>query len=180
MAVNSCAFVKPAVAEAGVHAHDYVILATVVGEVTEVEAKRRVAVVVAAQEVSVYEDQGVTEGTVEFEDQAAAAIAFRNVEAAAVPAHTGLGIASAQRFISVTLKTFITNKWQLDCPVVRQVEGAPLGIVEFLSGKFKIAGLGKIVLLAAKPQVTRRIAAVAELKLPSKVKEKMIARGDRG
>src|SRR5450755_568919 len=89
VAVNPCAFVKPTVAEAGVHADDDVILGSVVQKVGDIKTEGRVAVIVAAHEVSVDENKGVAKCAVESEGDAAAAIAGRNIKAPAVPAHTG-------------------------------------------------------------------------------------------
>ena len=67
MPVNSGAFVEPAIAEARVHAHHQIILPAIVQEVSQVEDERRVAVVVAADEVSVQKDQRAAEGAIELD-----------------------------------------------------------------------------------------------------------------
>ena len=71
MPVNSRAFVKPAIAEARVHAHDQKILPPVVQEVGHIEVERSVAVVVAPDEVSVEKHNRAAERAIELDDDAA-------------------------------------------------------------------------------------------------------------
>ncbi len=180
MAVNACTFVEPAIAETGVHADDDEVLASVVEEVRDIEAEGRVAVVVAANEISVDEKQGVAESTVELKRYPAAAVAGRNIEAAAIPSDAGFGITPPQRLVSVALQALVANKWQLDCPVMWQIQIAPFRVIKLIGREFELARLRKIALSAAQTEVACGITAVAELKFPSEIKEQVLARSDRG
>ena len=65
VAIDACAFVEPAVAEAGVHTDDEEVFLAVLNVVTYVKGKGGVAVVVAADEVAVEEDESAAKGTIE-------------------------------------------------------------------------------------------------------------------
>ena len=71
----------------------------------------------------------------------------------------------------MALLLLIAHKGQLDRPVVRQIERAPVRVVKFLRGKPKLAGLGEVSLSHAKSQITQRIAAVALKEFPAKVEQ---------
>ena len=101
MAIDAGALVEPAVAKAGVNAAHDVVLRAVGEKVRQVEAEGRVAVVVAADEAAIHKDKHVAEGAIEFDRNAAALVAGRNLELAAIPAHAGLGIAAAKGLVAV-------------------------------------------------------------------------------
>src|SRR5208337_3453692 len=86
MPVNSRTLVEPAVAKARVHARHDAVLGPDIKKIRDVEAEGRVAVVVAADEASVYENKHIAKGAVELKIDAAARIAGRNLELLAVPA----------------------------------------------------------------------------------------------
>ena len=68
VAVDPGAFVEPAFAEARVGADgDDIRAAVVIEEVADVDAERRVAALVAADDIAVHEDQAVAEDSVELE-----------------------------------------------------------------------------------------------------------------
>ena len=77
------------------------------------------------------------------------------------------------------LLLLVVHKGQLDSPIVRQVQRAPLRVVEFRLGKGEVAGLGKVALPVAKSQIAGRVGAVAKLELPAKVEEQLLARRNR-
>ena len=149
-------------------------------KICDVEAERRVAVVVAADEAAVHEEQNIAKSAVELKIDAAAGIARRNLELLAVPAHAGLGIAAAERLVSVRLQRFIADERQFHRPVVRQIQCAPLRVVESDLGKLEIAGLGKVLLALAESEIAGRVRAVPKHKLPSKIKKELLARSDGG
>src|SRR5271165_2864244 len=153
VAVNAGPLVEPAVAEAGVDAEGDAVFAAVVEKVGEVETEGSVAVVVAADEAAVDEDDDAAEGAIELHPGAAAGVGSGDVELAAVPADTGLGIAAAERLVAMGLQLIVADEGELDGPVVRQVKCTPLGIVESGLGEFEIAGLGKVALVVAEFQV---------------------------
>ena len=63
---------------------------------------------------------------------------------------------------------------------MRQVECAPLRVVEFGLGKLEVAGLGEVALAVAEAEILGRIGAVAEHKLPAEVEEQLLARRNGG
>src|SRR5215831_17722128 len=131
MSIDACALVEPAIAEARIHANHQIVLSAVVQEISQLEAERRVAVVVAADEISVKEDECAAEGAIELDRDTSAIILGGNVERAAIPSNAGFGIAASERLVAVAVLFFIPHKGQLNRPVVRQVERAPLRVVEF-------------------------------------------------
>src|SRR5262249_7485827 len=179
MAIDSGAFIEPAVAEAGVHANHEIVFFSVAKEVAQVETERRVAVVVAADEISVEKDESAAESPVEFEDDAAALVFFGDVESAAVPADAGFRISSAERLVTVAVLLFVAHERQLDSPVMRQVDVAPLRVVEFLRGKPELSAFGEVALSGAKSQIARGIGSVSLEKFPAEIEEKPLA-GSQG
>src|SRR5690349_1878971 len=93
MAVNARAFIEPAVAKAGVHAHHQKILPAVVQKIRHVEAEGCVTVVVAPDEISVQENQSAAKRAVKLDRDAPPLILFRGIEGAPVPTHARLWIA---------------------------------------------------------------------------------------
>src|ERR1700689_4239571 len=108
MPINSRAFVEPAIAEAGVHAHHQKILSAIVEKVGYVEVKGSVSIVIATNEVAVQKYERAAEGAIELHDDAASLIFLRNIEGAPVPSHAGLGVAASQWLVAVTLQFVVT------------------------------------------------------------------------
>ena len=96
-----------------------------------------------------------------------------------VPAHTGLLIAPPKWLKAVRVLHLVAHERQLDRPVVRQVQRAPLRVVKFSLGESKLAGLGEVALSVSKAQVAGRVAAMAELELPAEIEEQLLARSHR-
>ena len=88
MAVDAGALVEPSVAEAGIDAGDDVVFGAVGEEVGEVELEGRVAVVVAADEASVDEEDDVTESAIKLDRNALAEIGGGDFKLAAIPTDT--------------------------------------------------------------------------------------------
>jgi hypothetical protein len=101
VAIDAGAFVKPAVAKGRIHANRDAVFLSVRKKVGQIEAEGRVAVVIAANEIAVAENQRAAEGTIEIEEYAAAQVAFGHIKHAPIPAHAGLGILPAERLESV-------------------------------------------------------------------------------
>jgi len=171
MPIDTGAFVKPAVAEAGVDAHHNVVLFAAVQITGEIKAKWRIAVVVAADEEAVDEDQHVAKGAVELNPDAAALVTGWHVEFATIPTDATFRIAATQRLVAVRLLLLIPDKGQLNGPVVRQVVRAPLRVVEARLGEFEVARLCEISLPVSEAEVLGRVVAIAEGKPPGEVKE---------
>ena len=74
--VNACALVKPAIAEARVHADDQIILAAIIQKIAQVEAEGRIAVVVAADEISIQKHERVAKRAIELHADAPPGIFF--------------------------------------------------------------------------------------------------------
>ncbi len=186
VAVDAGSFIEPAVAEAGVGTDDDVILRAVVEEVREVETEGGVAVVVAADEAAVDEDEHIANGAVEFDPDATAEIGRGNFKFAAVPADTGLGVATAEGLVTVGLHgvvgaaQIIVNEGELDGPVVGQVEGAPCGVVKGGFSEVEVAGFAEVALAEAEAEIFGGIVEVAEGELPAVVEEELLAGSDGG
>src|SRR6266498_1569162 len=152
VAIYAGTFVKPTVAEAGVHSQDNVVPAAVIQKIGEIEAEWCVAIVVTPDEAPVHEHKHIAKSTVELDPDAAAQVARRNFKLAPVPAHAVFGIPTAQRLIAVGAQLIvpdtrvIANEWLFHGPVVRKVQHAPLGIIEAGLRKLEIASLGKVTL----------------------------------
>src|SRR4051812_24703466 len=99
VAVDASAFVETAVPQRGIHAHYQCIARAVMYEVSDVEAKGRVAVVVPSDEGAVHEYERAAKRSVEFEHDAPTEVARWNVETPAIPAHGRLGIVSADGLV---------------------------------------------------------------------------------
>src|SRR6185437_6600170 len=179
MSVNTCAFIKPSIAEAGVHAYHQIIFGAITRKVTDVEAEGRVAVVVAANEVAVQKNQGVAKCSIEFEPKPPPVIALRNIKSATVPTHAGLGILSPERLVPMALQIVIMNEWQLDGPVMRKIQRSPIRGVKLLRGKLELARLGEVTLVFAETEVARRIVGMTEAEFPSEIHEQAFARCNR-
>src|SRR3954467_11026643 len=134
MPVDARAFVEPAIPEARVHADDEIILLSVPQKIAQIEEKGRVAVVIAANEISIQEHDGVTECAIKPNADALARVLLGDVEGSPVPSHAGFGIAPAKRLVSVRVLLFVADKWQLYSPV-RQVQVAPFRVVELIRRK---------------------------------------------
>src|ERR1035438_9536019 len=177
--VNAGAFIEPTIAKARIHAHDQKILSAIVQKVGHVEAKWRVAVIVAPDEISVEKHQRAAKRAIKLNCDALSVVFFRNIEGAPVPADARLRISSSQGLVAVGLLFVIVHKRQFHCPVVRQIEGPPFRVVKFLRGKQEFARLGEISLPHAKAQIVQRVGGMSLKKLPAKIKEQMLARSHR-
>src|SRR5580692_4562120 len=180
MPVNSRTLVEPSVAKACVHADHQIILPAIIEKVACIETKRRIAVVVAPDEISVQEHERAAKRPVKFNRDAPSSILFQNVEGAPVPAHAGLGISSSQRLVAVAVLLFVVHKRQLERPIVRQIQVAPFGVVKFRSGEPELARLGEISLAHAESQIAQRVAGMSLKKLPAKVEQQMLPRSNSG
>ncbi len=117
--IDPCSLVKPAIAEAGVHADEQKILAAKIHEVGKVEAERSVSVIVASNEISIQKHESAAKGSIEFHADTAPRIFFGNIEGPPVPADAGFGIAAPERLIAMALLFLVADKGQLDRPIVR-------------------------------------------------------------
>src|ERR1700681_3591807 len=176
MAIDGCTFIEPGIAEAGVHAHEQIVLAAVIQKVSQIEAERGVSIVIAPHERAVQEHQRIAKGPVELQHHAPAGIFFGDIKNSSIPSHAGFWIAATQRLVAMPLQFFVANKRQLDCPVVRQVERSPFGVVELLSGKLELASFGEVSLAHAKSQIAPRIAAMSLKKFPAEVEQQTLPR----
>src|ERR1700691_1096670 len=179
MAIDARALVKPSVAKAGVDARDNIVLRAIGQKVRQIETERRIAVVVATDEAAIDKDNHIAKRAVELNRNPLARVARRNLELAPVPTDAGLRITPSKRLESVRILLFIVNERQLHRPIVGQVEGAPLRVVELGLGEIEVARLGKISLPISETEVLRRIAAIAKLKLPTEVKQQFLSRRNR-
>ena len=180
MPVNPRAFVEPAIAKAGVHAHHQIILPAIIQKVRHVEVKRRVPVVVAPNEISVQKHQRAAKRAVKLHRDAPSLIFLRNIERPPVPAHARLRIPPPQRFVAVAVLLLVAHKRQLHRPVMRQIQFAPLRVVKLRRRKPQLARLGEISLPHAESQIAQRVSSVPLKKLPAKIKQQTLPRRHRG
>src|ERR1700679_1896347 len=96
MPIDSSAFVKPAVAESRVHTNRDAVLFAVKKKISQIEAERGVAIIVAPDEVSVAENQRAAKRAIEIQEEPAAQFALGHIKHPAIPTHAGLGITPAQ------------------------------------------------------------------------------------
>ena len=125
VAIDTRPFIKPAVAETGIDAQHDIIPLAVRQEFGEIEAERRVAVVVAADKAAVDEHHDIAKCAVELNPNASAAIARWNIEGSAIPADAGFGIMAAKRLVTmrsqhaVAQTGIVIDEGQFDSPVMR-------------------------------------------------------------
>ena len=128
MPINACAFVKPAVSEARVNSQHYAVLRTVCQKIAEIETEGRVAIVVPADEAAVHKHKGVTEDSVEFDEDASTPVVLRDLGFASIPADAGLRVAAPKRLVSMGAQlavagtTVVVLKRKFYRPIVGQVE----------------------------------------------------------
>src|SRR6185295_18228194 len=108
----------------------------------------------------------VAEHTVELDRDTASGVAGGNVEYAPVPADARRGIVAAERLASEVHELCAVLEWQLDRPVVRQIDRSPTAVVEPRArGREQPADLVEHPALA-EAEVLRRIVGVAEVEAP--------------
>ncbi len=177
VAVDAGALVEPAVARRGIHANQQNIAAAGIGEIGDVETERIVAAAVAADVEAVEDHHRLAVGAVELEGDALACVVCRKLENAAIPADARRGIVAAQRIEAFAEQRGIVLERQLDGPVVRQIDGLPVAVVEGEApGGKKIARLLEVAgSSAAEFEVLGRIVGVAEMKAPAEIEQQAFA-----
>src|SRR5436305_5069742 len=175
VAINPRALVEPSVAKAGVHADDQKILSAEVCEISEVETEWSVAVVVASDEVSIQKYERAAKGSVELHANTPPGVFFAKIERTPVPADARLRISAPERLIAMILLLFVAHEGQLYRPVMRQVQAAPLRIVELSRGKLEFAALSEVSLAHTESEVATRIRGVTLEELPIKIQQKSLA-----
>ncbi len=144
MAIDACAFIKPAFFHGGIHPNRDSIILAVIQVGGDVITKARVSAGLPAQVMAVDPDHRIPEDAVEFHADAPTQIGFGNGKDLAVPADTGFGKFPAQRLVAVTVAA-VGVKGKFDCPVVRQVDLTPNNVVIIGCRRaVTITGLGQI------------------------------------
>ena len=177
--VDSRALVEPSVAKARVHAHHDAVLRAHRKKVGNVEAEWRVAVIVAADEAPVHEDEHIAKRSVELHRNPSPGVARWNVKLAPIPPHACFRIAPAQRLESMRCQRVVPNERQLHRPVVGQVQRAPFRVVVPHTRNLEVVGLAKVFLRVSETEILGRVRPVAELELPARVEEQFFARTNR-
>ena len=130
MSIDPGSLVEPAFLDGGVGAHHQNVGAAVVEVVACIVVKAGVAAVFRAQVETVQPHLGVAINSVELDADAAAEIGLGNREGLAIPPDAVLRKVAADGLGAViTVPSPI--EWQLDSPVMRQVDRAPRPVVEF-------------------------------------------------
>lgn len=143
MPIDASAFIKPSVAETGIDAGHNIILCAVAQEIGDVELERRIAVIVAPDKATIYEDEDTAESPVEVDRDSATQIACRDLELAAIPAHTGFRVTTSERFESVRILNLVVDKWQFHGPVMGRFNSRHLESSNFALAKAKSPVLAK-------------------------------------
>src|SRR5579864_7114175 len=166
MAINSRAFVEPALVLGGVDADQENVVFVVAQEISDVEMEGRVAAEIVAEIDAVEDDNGVAKNAVEFEKVTAKHPRLGNFEDAAIPPDAGFGEVAANGLVSVIPEFGRVDKRKSDDEIVRQVDGLPLAVVEIWTRRAKqLARLGKCAVLP-EAEIPGRIVSVTEVKAP--------------
>lgn len=187
MAVDAGAFVEPAFAQRGIHAHGDEVGLAVVEHFAEIDLEAAIAAGVAPDDVAVAEHDAVAEHTVEHQADAPAQIACGNLQRAPIPAHAGFRKAGAQRLVAVRSGQVLFGdggrdrflpEGQGDRPVVRQIQQFPATVVEgeLRGGGSVLARLGEAALEGAELEIARWVAGVTKMEAPTEVEQQPFAR----
>ncbi len=191
MAVDPRPFIEPALAQRSIDTHgDDVGCLVGIQEIGDVDGERRIGAAVFTHDVAVDHDDAVARHAVELEADALAGIGRVQRKGLAVPADAGLRIVTADRLVAMVggivpddamivghQLDVLVHEGQLDRPVVRQVNGTPLGIVELDLGGVAavrpLLGIGALVL--AEVEVLVGVVEVTEGKAPPFVQTQALA-----
>src|SRR5262249_26440625 len=106
----------------------------------------------------------------------------RDVERLAIPSDRRRGKSPADGFVAVVSEILVLAilKWQLDRPVVRQIETSPQTIVEVRRQGARSATRLRKELAAPVSEVLLDVKTVAEGEVPALVEEDALSRSARG
>lgn len=186
MPVDAGAFIEPAFAERGIHAHDDEVGLAVVEHFAQVDLEAAIAAGVAPDDVAVAKHHAIAEHAVEHQADALAQIAGRDLQHAPIPAHAVFRKARAQRLVAVRGRRVffghrggdrLRTEGQGHGPVVRQVHLLPVAVVEgqLRGGGGVLAGLGEGALEGAELEVARWVAGMAGMEPPTEVEQQPFA-----
>ena len=189
MAIDAGPLVEPTLAERRVRADGDHVAPAVVQHVGEIDDEAGIPAVVARHDVAVAEHEAVAEHALELEMEAPAEVRPGDVEHASVPADARVGKLAAERLVAVRgrgilgfgrkrLRRLGLHERQRHAPVVRQVDGRPIRVVEIQARRVRGAGacLGVGPLVQAETEIARRIGRVAQMEPPAEVEEQPFAR----
>src|SRR6059036_9007 len=164
MPVNSRAFVKPSFSERSVNPHNQNVLVTKVNKVREVKTEGYVTACVLADIMAIEHHHRIAKNAVKLDRDPFACVSLRQFERASIPTDTRFGIFSTHRFCAVMKNQRCVDKWQLDRPIMRQVDGSPINIIKIqTSHGQQIAGLCELRFSpsCAKTEIFDRIVRVS-------------------
>jgi hypothetical protein len=137
VAVNAGPFVKPALELRGIHPHRHRVWAAAIGQVGDVVAETAVTAFVMAEKVAVEKNAAIAINAVELQHQPAAAVFSGKLKSAAIPGHAVGMVAGAERLEAV-IGIGVGIERQFGQPVMRQVDGAPIGVGERAPGRPRV------------------------------------------
>ena len=126
VAIDARALVKPTLTEGCIHPSYNAVGLVVDQEIRQVETERNVTILTAPDKAAIHENQHAAESSIELNRNAAATVAGGNFELTAIPAYAGLWVTLTDGLISGEFLFLVMDIGQLDRPVVRQVQSAPL------------------------------------------------------
>src|SRR5581483_9803669 len=122
-------------------------------------------------------DEAFAVGAVEFKTDTLAGVGGGQVEDTAIPADTSGCIGSAEGVKAFAGERGVIGKGQLNSPVMGQVDGSPVTVVEGGVGRGKeVAGFLEVArAAAAEAEVFGRVVGIAEVETPAEVEEETFA-----
>ena len=149
VAVDARAFVKPAFFEGCVGFDGNYVVAAVIDVVGDVVLKIEVAALLVAEVEAVDPYLRIAEHALKQQRNLLAEVALRDVEVLAIPSDGVFGVSVTDSLVAVAVAR-VGGKWHFHRPIVRQVDVAPIAVVE-VGGccAVAIAGLGEVVEVAS-------------------------------
>src|SRR6185369_7248568 len=167
---------------AGVNAHGDDVAGAVVQVVGQVVAEAGIAALVAAEAVAVDPDDAVAEHAIELDGDAAAEVRLGDLEGAAIPADAVLGMIGTDGAKTVLAEFLVPLgiERQFDRPVVREVDGAPVAVIERGAGGAAVFTRLHQRSGAGIAEVAIDIGGVAEGETPGAVKGQSLSHSRSG
>ena len=176
VAIKPRPFIGPRLAEADIAADDQDVVRSGPGEIGDIDLEGDITALVRADDEAVEDHQTGARHAIALQEQTAARVLRRQSHNAAIPADAGRRPNPAQRLealkgaglVGIAARRPKALEGQIHRPVVRQGHPLPiLGIKRRLGDRgADIPRFGICVVRAAKAEVLRRIAGVAEVEPP--------------
>ncbi len=173
--VNAGALIEPTVAFGRIDADQQHIAAAGSRKIGYVEAERIIAADVPANVEAVEDDGGLAIRAIEFDGDALASVRSREFEDAAIPADAGGRVRAPQRIEPLAGERWIVLEGQFDGPVVRQIDGLPVVVVEEQrADRAEVSGLGEV---APEIEILRHVSGMTEVEAPAEIEQQAFPAG---